>query len=95
MEEVEKKNPNTLRIVKTNEEGDVLVTDVEYLKEGKFKVTYDKTRDRNNKDNYIMAYKYEHIGSYKNKLYAYNGSTLNGDVVKTKNAYYLIDIPND
>ncbi len=26
-----RKNPNTLRIVKTNEEGDVLVTDVEYL----------------------------------------------------------------
>ena len=95
MEEVEKKNVNTLRIVKTNEEGDLLITDVEYLKEGKIKVTYDKTRDRNNKDNYIMAYKYDHIGIYKNKLYAYNGSALNNDVIKSKNAYYLIDIPKE
>ncbi len=32
----------------------------------------------------LWLIKYEHIGSYKNKLYAYNGSTLNGDVVKQK-----------
>lgn len=89
--EVENHNPNTLRIVTTTKEGDVLITDVEYLKEGKFKVTYDKTRDKNSKQNYIVAYKFEHIGVYKNKLYAYNG-VLNGDVVKTKNAYYLFDV---
>lgn len=93
MEEVEKKSTSTLRIVKTNEEGDLLITDVEYLKDGKFKVTYDKTRDRNNNDNYIMAYKYDHIGKYKNKLYAYNGANLNNEVIKSKNAYYLMDIP--
>lgn len=93
MQEVENKNPNTLRIVRTNEEGDLLITDVEYMSDGKIKVTYDKTRDRNNQDNYIMAYKYDHIGIYKNKLYAYNGTHLNDDVIKGKNAYYLIDIP--
>lgn len=93
MQEVENKNPNTLRIVRTNEEGDLLITDVEYMSDGKIKVTYDKTRDRNNQDNYIMAYKYDHIGIYKNKLYAYNGTHLNDDVIKGKSAYYLIDIP--
>ena len=92
MKQVEQKNPAILRIVSTTKNGDVLITDLEYLSEGKFKVTHDKTRDRNNKDNFIMAYKYEHLGIYKNKLYAYNGAKLSSDLIKTKNAYYLFDV---
>ncbi len=91
MKEVEGHNPSTLRIVTTTEEKDVLVTDLEYLKDGKFKVTHDKTRDRHSHENYIMAYKFDHIGVYKNKFYAYNGS-LNDVTVHSKNAYYLFDL---
>lgn len=94
MENIENNILSTLRIVKTTKDGDVVITDLEYLSEGKYKVTYDGTRDRNSKDhNSIIAYKYEKIGIYKNKLYAFNGSKLTSNLIKTENAYYLFDIP--
>ncbi len=92
MKEVENKTPSTLRIVTTNNEGDVIITDLEYLSDGKFKVTHDKTRDRNSKEDYIMAYKFEHIGVYKNKLYAYNGAGMSDSLIKSSNSYYLFDV---
>jgi hypothetical protein len=86
-------NPSTLRIVTTNTDGDVIITDLEYLSDGNFKVTYDDTRDRNSKNNNsIIAYKYEHIGIYKEKLYAYNGSKITKSMLGTEDVYYLFDV---
>ena len=81
-----------LRIITLTENKDLIITDLHYENK-KFKVVRDATRDRNNKENYINAYNFEHIGIYKNKLYAYNGEKINKSVVNdTKNAMYLFDI---
>ncbi len=94
---IENKNlgkESTLRIVTTSEAGDVIITDLQYLSDGKYKVTYDGTRDSTNQeaDNVMVAYIYEHIGVYKNKLYAYNGKNITDSMLNTNNAYYLFDV---
>ncbi len=91
MGDVKNRISTALRIVKTNEYGDVLITDLEY-KDGKYIVSYDGTRDRNNKNNHsIEAYIFDNLKVYNNKLYAYNGNKLvvNG---KKYNTYYLLDV---
>lgn len=92
--DVEQKIPSTLRIASLTKDGDLILTDLKYLSDGKFKVVYDGTRDRNNKedDRVIMAYVYEHIGIYKNKLYAYNGDKIKKDMLKTDDVYYLFEV---
>ncbi len=81
---------DTLRIVSLTDLGDVIIVDLTYS-EGKYKVTYDGTRDRLSTDKRsITATKYDNIGIVNNKLYAYNGSTLN-----TNSAYYLLTLPNE
>ena len=94
LNDVEQNIPSTLRIVTNTKEGDLIITDLKYLSDGKYKVVYDGTRDRTNKedDRVIMAYKYEHIGIYKNKLYAYNGKKITKSMLKTDDVYYLFDI---
>lgn len=91
---VEQKIPSTLRIAKTTKEGDLILIDLKYLSDGKFKVIYDGTRDRLDKENdsVMIAYVYENIGVYKNKFYAYNGKKLTKSLTKTDDAYYLFDI---
>lgn len=94
LEDVEQKNPATLRIAKLTQNQDLILIDLKYLTDGKFKVIYDGTRDRTNPENnqVIMAYKYEHIGIYKDKLYAYNGDNLSKEKIKTEDAYYLFSL---
>lgn len=94
MKNVKDKIPSILRIVTTNKEGDVLITDLEYLKNGKFIVTYDGTRDRHAKDHRsIVAYKYEHLGvTKKNMVYAYNGKEIITKNPKKEQAYYLFTL---
>lgn len=99
MKNAKNKVPSTLRIVTTNKDGDVLITDVAYIGgNGKYKymVSYDGTRDRNSKNHKsIIAYKYEHLKVYKNKLYAYNGDELDTKSKKKYETYYLITIPKE
>ncbi len=99
MKNVKNKVPSTLRIVTTNKDGDVLITDVAYIGgNGKYKymVSYDGTRDRNSKNHKsIIAYKYEHLKVHKNKLYAYNGDELDTKSKKKYETYYLITIPKE
>lgn len=91
--DVENKKTSTFRIVSTTESGDVLITDLKYLADGKYKVFYDGTRDRNGKNHSaIMAYVYDHIGVYKNKLYAYNGDKITKNMLKTDRVYFLINL---
>lgn len=94
LENVEQKIPSTLRIATLTKEHDLILIDLKYLPDGKFKVIYDGTRDRTNPedDRVIMAYKYEHIGIYKNKLYAYNGDHLSKEKIKTDDVYYLFAV---
>lgn len=95
MKNVSDKQPSTLRIVRETDEKDVIIIDLKYLSDGKFKVEYDATRDKNNKNkNIIMGYRYENIGVYKNKLYAYNGDKLTKSLIKSNNVYYLFEIEN-
>lgn len=91
---VEQKIPATLRIAKSTKEGDLILIDLKYLADGKFKIIYDGTRDRLDKENdsVMIAYIYENIGVYKNKFYAYNGDKLTKSLIKTDDAYYLFDI---
>lgn len=84
-------NNSVLRIITTTSEGDLIITDLHYENK-KFRVVRDETRDRNSQDEFIMAYNFEKIGIYKNKLYAYNGAKLNSSVINSKNALYLFDI---
>lgn len=94
MANVKKKKPSTLRIVTTNTDGDVLITDLEYLKGGKYRVSYDGTRDRNSKNHEsIIAYKFDHLKESKNKLYAYNGDKLKTKKAKKYETYYLLTLP--
>lgn len=92
--DVEQTVPTTLRIAKLSQEGDLILIDLQYLENGKYKVIYDGTRDRYNDedDRVIMAYLYEHIGIYKGKLYAYNGDAITNSLLKTENCYYLFDV---
>lgn len=94
LKDVEQNIPSTLRIATVTKEGDLVLTDLKYLSDGKYKVVYDGTRDRTNKedDRVILAYKYEHIGIYKDKLYAYNGKKITKSMLKTDDVYYLFDI---
>lgn len=92
LDNVNKKIPSTLRIATLTKEGDLILTDLRYLSDGKFKVIYDGTRDRLNSENAMIAYIFEHIGIYKNKLYAYNGNEITKSMLKTKDVYYLFDI---
>ena len=81
-----------LRIVTLTEEGDIVITDLHY-EDKKFRVVRDETRDRNSKDEFIMAYNFDKIGIYNNKVYAYNGSKLTKSIVNNKkNSLYLFDI---
>lgn len=91
---VENKVPSTLRIASLTTEGDLILTDLKYLETGKYKIIYDGTRDRynNDDDRVMMAYFYDHLGIYKNKLYAYNGEKITNDSVNTSDVYYLFDI---
>ncbi len=91
---VENKVPSTLRIASLTTEGDLILTDLKYLETGKYKIIYDGTRDRYNKDDdrVMMAYFYDHLGIYKNKLYAYNGEKITNGSVNTSDVYYLFDI---
>lgn len=96
MTNVQNKIPSILRIVTTNTDGDVLITDLEYLSNGKYKVYYDGTRDRNSKNhNSIIAYKYDYLKESKNKLYAYNGEKLKIKKAKKYETYYLLTVPTD
>ncbi len=96
MANVKKQTPSTLRIVTSTEDGDVIITDLEYLKGGKYRVSYDGTRDRNSKNhNSIIAYKFDHLKVYKNKLYAYNGDKLKTKNAKKYEAYYLLTLPKE
>lgn len=96
MANVNAKIPSTLRIVTTTKEGDVIITDLEYLNSGKFLVSYDATRDRNNKNPHsIVAYKFEYLKLNKNKLYAYNGDKLVIKNAKKYETFYLLTLPND
>lgn len=91
---VSAKIPSTLRIVSATKEGDVLITDIEYLSSGKYIVSFDGTRDRNSKNHKsIVAYKFEHLKVYKNKLYAYNGDKLIIKKAKKYETYYLLTLP--
>lgn len=92
LDNVSKKIPSTLRIAALTKEGDLILTDLKYLSDGKFKVIYDGTRDQLNGENAMIAYVYEHIGVYKNKLYAYNGKEITKNMLKTKDVYYLFDV---
>lgn len=86
----------TLRIVTLSKEGDVIITDLEHLKDGKFMVYYDNTRDRlSNNHNSITAYKFEHIKLLKNKLYVYNGDKLVIKDAKKFETYYLLTLPEN
>ena len=92
MDQVNQKIESTLRIVTTNENKDVLITDVEY-KDGKYVVSYDGTRDKNAKNNKsIVAYKFEHLIVSDGKLYAYNGDELVTKKAKKYETYYLLDV---
>ncbi len=96
MKNVSAKIPNTLRIVTSTKEGDVLITDLEYLSSGKYMVYYDGTRDRNAKNHKsILAYKFDHLKVYKNKLYAYNGEKLIIKNAKKYETYYLLTLPKE
>lgn len=96
MANVENKIPSVIRIVTTNSDGDVLITDLEYLSDGKYLVSYDGTRDRNAKNhNSIIAYKFNHLKVSQNKLYAYNGDKLVIKNAKKYETYYLLDVPNE
>ncbi len=94
LEDIEAKITSTLRFVTTTLNGDIIITDLKYMNDGRFKVIYDGTRDRENpEDNRVMmAYVYEHIGIYKNKLYAYNGNSITNSMLGTSEVYYLFDI---
>ncbi len=92
LDKIEKKEEATFRLVKNNEDGILIVIDLKRLEDGRFKVTFDDTRDPNNKDGAIMAYVYNNLGIYKNKLYAFNGSSINKDMLKTKDVYYIMDV---
>lgn len=80
---VNKKIPTTLRMV-TLKNASVIVTDLEYMANGKFKVIYDGTRDKISNELSIVANIYEKIGVKDNKLYAYNGEEI-------EKGYYLFD----
>lgn len=99
MKNAKNKVPSTLRIVTTNKDGDVLITDVAYIGgNGKYKymVSYDGTRDRNSKNHKsIIAYKYEHLKVHKNKLYAYNGDDLNTKSNEKYETYLLLTVPTE
>ncbi len=92
MENVGSGRASTLRIVKTNELGNVLITDLEYTKERKFLVSYDGTRDTTKNNKGIVAYKFEHLMVYDHKLYAYNGDKIDIYNNKPYETYYLFDI---
>lgn len=96
MNNVKLKVPSTLRIVTSTKEGDVLITDLEYLSSGKYMVYYDGTRDRNAKNHRsIIAYKFDHLKINKNKLYAYNGEKLIIKNAKKYETYYLLTLPKE
>ena len=94
LEEIEANITSTLRFVTTTQNGDIIITDLKYMSDGRFKVIYDGTRDRENpEDNRVMmAYVYEHIGIYKDKLYAYNGNSITNSMLETNDVYYLFDM---
>ncbi len=85
-ENVKQKIPSTLRIVSTVNEGEVVITDIEYLSDGKFKVVYDGTRNSKSNEKGIIAVKYNHLGVSKGKLYAYNGDEVS-------HGYFIMKIP--
>lgn len=92
MDQINQKKESTLRIVKTNEQQEIIITDVSY-KDGKYIVSYDATRtndDKNNKS--IVAYKFDHLTVSDGKLYAFNGSKLKIKDAKKYETYYLIDV---
>lgn len=94
LKDVEEKKVTTLRIASLTKEGDLVLTDLKYLEDGKYKVIYDGTRDRLDKedDRVMIAYFYDNIGIYKDKLYAYNGKKITKGMLKTDDVYYLFDI---
>jgi len=94
LKDVEEKKISTLRIASLTKEGDLILTDLKYLEDGKYKVIYDGTRDRLDKedDRVMIAYFYDNIGIYKEKLYAYNGKKITKSMLKTDDVYYLFDI---
>lgn len=94
LKDIEEGKESTLRIVTTTSIGDVIITDLKHLSDGKFKVIYDGTRDRENVENnrVMMAYVYENIGIYKDKFYAYNGNAITSKMLETSDVYYLFDV---
>ena len=86
-ENVKQKIPSTLRVVTTVNEGEVVITDVEYLSDGKFKVVYDGTRNSKSNEKGILAIKYNHLGVSKGKLYAYNGDEVS-------QGYFIMKVPD-
>ncbi len=96
MKSVSNKEAATLRIVTTNQNGDVLITDLEYLSSGKYLVSYDGTRDKNTKNHQsIIAYKFDHLKVVKDKLYAYNGEKPILKKAKKYETYYLLTLPKN
>lgn len=94
MNDVNNHKPSTLRVVSLTKEGDILITDLEYLKNNKFMVYHDATRDRFAKDhNSIVAYQFEHIKLDKNKLYAYNGDEFKIKDTKKYQTYHILTLP--
>lgn len=91
---IEQKISSTLRIAKLTEEGDLILTDLKYLDNGKFEVIYDNSRDRFNEDDdrEMTAYYYDSLGIYKDKLYAYNGEKITNANIDTDDVFYLFDI---
>ena len=94
LEDIKSQVPSTLRIAKLTTEGDLILIDVKTLSDGKFKIIYDGTRDRmdSEDDRVMLAYIYDHIGIYKDKLYAYNGSKITNSLLNTTDVYYLFDV---
>ncbi len=91
LKKIENKEESSFRIVRNNENGYLTITDLTYLDDGRFKVTFDGTRDPDSKYDTIIAFVYSKIGIYKDKLYAYNGENITKDMLKTSDVYYIMD----
>ncbi len=67
--EINSKNriPDTIRIIQYTVEGDMILTDIEYTKDNKYKITTDNTRDKfSTKEDRIITTKEDYSGEIYN-----------------------------
>ena len=95
---IEKGIPAFLRAITFTIEGDTIVEDIKFTTDKKIELAIDYTRDNylNETDRIYKNYIFDNISIYIDEtgeyLYAYNGDELNGEIIKTENAFLLLKL---